>query len=477
MQRLQKTPSHCILILCLFFLCVSCSKDRFQQSKTDVNILLQFENSSFQPSPSQKETDPAASTVHSLLSQILANDSEILKLSLDIEKEQVGIEQSKSINLPRIDIVASNYGVYRNDEGWDDYPDLGLVVKYNLNAIIFQSDLLAVAQAKKNILQLKKKLTIKKSLKDTVELLADFLYKSQILSELQRIRVIDNNLYEIRKNISTLLPNSIDFNNRKSNLQRSTLESKILEVKNQLADVKSILSVKASREITLSDSEQIHSYLNNVVESAIHIRNEKQLSQLFKESLHNNNLLSIFENQLYLVQMDKLKVERQKLPQIQTSFGGGSFTDIETKEINNFMWKFEIRIPLFDNGDIDRKLQVKNILEKRKKQEIQHEIQRQWLSLKRAYQKLSTTEKQVALITTDHENLKKVSDAISTSSNKNLTGSDEKLSTERQMRITRTTLLEKQLRHIKSAFNFTYFSGLSFQHTYSPMKRPREFDG
>jgi len=447
------------LLLFLF----GCALDYALSPKDRVALLVEEAGLSLFAQPGSPSPPPG--TIYDLFELVMQHDINLKKIHFDIRKSDVGIARSKSVLLPKIDILVGANTSYDGTDGWANTPELGLLMRYDLNAALFHNEATLAAVARKNELIHQYRLAAKKSRRDLCLHLSQLIYEQQILHELERIQQINTRLLQLHKKLDAIVP---DATGLEINLLTSTSISdqhRLFSIQNSLERETALLSLLAATPLDFSaDLESYHLYLNQLVDHAELMIETEPLSRILQESLKVNPHLKIFENQLALARLNQLKVQRDRLPRINASVGGGSLLNPETDGTSDFILKFELLYSLFDSGESKRKQQLGTITLQQTETEIRETVRRHALSLKTTSRQLVTTGKQVHLLFTEQDRLKIQFDLIHKKRRgKGASDTIMTLSLEQSLRRMKITLLKNRLAHMKAAIEFTFQSGLLFQ--------------
>jgi hypothetical protein len=448
----------------VFVACLSlfgCSSRNYEQADADLRSLLDRE---FQDIFVHSDTDLTSLTLSSvapLFSAVLRNDFPLRKFDYELQSSTIEIEQSESIVLPRVDIVIGANTSY--DDGWENNPELGLVLKYDINSAIFQEDYTDVARSKRNLHIYKKKLAEKKSLFDINLLLTELFYLQREKELNDSMETIESELLLAHRKAEEIMPNMTDLHEDELEYELFQLRRKSHSLQDELERVKNIIIHRAGQKINFTElSKEYSIYLEEMEQAAQAQLENTEQRQLVVESFTVNPHTKIFENQLYLAKMNKLMAQREKIPRVRASLGGGSLLDTGTDGTSKVIVKLELIHSLFDAGETERKIRLSEISLQQTQSDIRHQFKNTVLEIRDVSHELRSAFSLLETMKLEVQRYQREYEAAVSLREERFLSSIELFQLKKSLLLKNLALLEDRQRYSRAVLRFVLVSGLQF---------------
>lgn len=402
--------------------------------------------------------------VTSLFEKTLNESIKLKNLKVEIDRSAIDIEQSRSVTLPRADVVIGANTTYDKDEGWESKPEYGLVFRYNINEAIFKNDAVAVTVAEANILQLQYELLSKQILCQTSDLLVDHFYEDLRIGALTGILEIEQKLISLSEVYDKVLPSLSTIDVEDINHSILLHQQQLIAAENDRNRLRRSLeleSVSRFEPLLLSQgSKELLRTLQYFVEENLR---GQEFADLFQKSVEIHPAYRILESRLFISKMKKLGREREKLPQIRASLGGGSFLGNGSEETSDLVFKLNVRMPLFDAGDIDRRIKAQKLAVKKTENEVLEDIRHRYFEMNSGFDNIHAIKKQCDILEEGVRSLEQRYNRL-----QHLYGDrnpDEVLLllTARELHTAQISLYELEHKYLKALVSFLRISALSYQ--------------
>ncbi len=459
---LRRLAISSILGLVTLFVLSACSETQFVTDTRDFTAELIKESSQIvRTQPADSMSFPV--NMGELFKLSLKNDITIQNLDFEIEKAGIGIDQSESVILPRLDIMAGANLVYDDSDGLDKKPELALILKYDLNSALFQQDYTAAATATKQKLENERLIATKKVQRETAQHLAIFIYKQHILSRIKRLLAIDEKMLEFYNKIESVLPDGTGLDYNQLTTEKISHQRDAFAVQNDIDRTTNMIAHLTGTMFDLiAGLDQNNNYIDRLIDSAENTIDAKDLETLLQDSFKLNPFVKIIESTLFLAHMKKLKAEREQLPRLSASMEAGSLIDTRSEVTRDFVLKVELTYPLFDAGNNRRKIKSEEISIKKAEAQIRSSLRHHALSLKNSYQQVIAAREQFMMLEDGYNRLEKQFESFSQYQESGISDTRTALSLERTLHTSSILLLKSRLAYSLAVVEFAFYSELQF---------------